>query len=77
VSGPFTSCPNGRHEEGYPHDFCGYQPGEREDPQPLMFCERCGEVRALALAPVEETADRRVFGDIRGGPFAPATAKED
>lgn len=50
----FTACPNGRHEEGYAHDFCGYSPGmEDADKRPLIFCERCGEVRALALPPVE------------------------
>ena len=50
----FTRCPNGDPGQGQAHDFCGYQPGERDPNQtPLMFCERCGEVRALALPPME------------------------
>lgn len=52
----FTRCPNGDPGQGLPHDFFGYQPGEHDpDKRPLMFCERCGEVRALTL-PRQEPA---------------------
>lgn len=50
----FTACPNGRFEDGRPHDFTGYQPADTAaDQTPLIFCERCGEVRLLVVAPAE------------------------
>ena len=71
MSGPFTACPNGRHDEGYAHDFASYQPGlDNHERRPLMFCERCGEVRALALPPTETAPESTaalesaVFGDL-------------
>ena len=55
----FTRCPNGDPGNGNAHDFSGYSPYDHaDDKRPLMFCERCGEVRALALAPEEPLAVR-------------------
>lgn len=53
-----TACSNGRFDENYAHDFTGFAPDGGG--QPLMFCERCGEVRRLALPIEEGTADERL-----------------
>lgn len=68
----FTRCPNGDPGNGSAHDFCDYAPGEREpDQRPLIFCERCGEVRALALPPMEAmplNLDLRVRSTVTAAP---------
>lgn len=52
----FTACPNGKYEDGRPHEFVGYAP--TDDSRPLMFCCRCGETRYLAVAPAEVVSPR-------------------
>ena len=50
---PFTACPNGRYDGGRsrPHNFVGFAPDDGGEP--LIFCARCGETRALRPHPVE------------------------